>query len=560
MRWLILFLLIFVSPAKAQEDIFLKSLQEELNREYEVLKKNNPPVYYLSYRAEETKEFSLESTLGYLNGDNATHLRKVSIQIRVGSPEMDNTHEIKGAEYSSSMFMQPELLPIENNEEVIKKELWRITHKELAKALERYQMVKANESVMAKSEDQSPDYTLTKPFKDIKQINFIAFNKDKWKQEINKISLVFRGYPDIYYSNVFIQAVNTIKYYVDSSGTILRHPNNYIRLYISCFTRSDDGMPLFLHESYSGFREEDLPDENSLIEKTKNLAEKLIKLRKAPAVEPYVGPAIFLPKATGVFFHEVMGHRLEGHRQKSEKEGQTFTKKINQKILPSFITIVDDPTLQYFQNKPLLGYYNYDDEGVKAQEAKLVEDGVLKGFLMSRSPIKDFPNSNGHGRGVIGALPIARQANLIIKAKETVPFSKLKEMLIEECKKQKKPYGLIFADVSGGFTLTGRILPQAFKVIPLEVYKIYTDGRPDELVRGVDIVGTPLSALEKIQAASDDYDVFNGFCGAESGFIPVSATAPAILVKEIEVEKKEKDMKKPPILPSPFYEAMGDKK
>ncbi len=556
MYLMILFLLIFALPSQVQGDNFLKTLQEELNREYNVLKNNDPPVYYLSYRAEESKEILLESRLGRKSADNYFYNRKVAVQVRIGSPQMDNTHEIKGYRNDSYIYMQPEFLPIVNDEEVIKKELWRITHKEFTKALARYEIVKANESVMAKSEDQSPDYTLDKPVKDLKPIFFISLNKNKWEEIINKISVIFRGYPDIFDSYVSFQASNVIKYYVDSLGTLLRYPNNYIRLYVYVFTRSEDGMPLFLHLAYSGFQEEDIPGEATLLADAKELAEKLMKIRKAPPAEPYVGPAIFLPKATGVFFHEVMGHRLEGHRQKSEKEGQTFTKKINQKILPSFISIVDDPTQQYFQNKPLLGYYGYDDEGVKARQAKLVEDGILKGFLMSRSPIKNFLSSNGHGRGEIGMLPVARQANLIINAKETVPFSKLKEMLIEECKKQKKDYGLIFADVSGGFTLTRRTYVQAFEVLPLEVYKVYTDGRPDELVRGVDIVGTPLAALEKIQAASNNYDVFNGFCGAESGYVAVSAVAPAILVKEIEVEKKEKDMKKPPILPSPF---LGDK-
>ncbi len=557
---LIMFLLIIlvsISNIKASEDIFLKAMQEEIQREFQILKDNEPPVYYISYRAEEVKQIYMDAQLGIISNENSSHLRNISIQVRIGSPQIDNTHEIKDESYDYPLYLESEILPIENDIGVIKKDLWRITYEEFTKALARYQMVVADENIMAKAEDMSADYSLYQPIKEIIEQSFPEIDKNKWKEIIKKASEVFRNYPDIYSSDIEIEITNTVKYYLDSSGTVLKHPNNYIRIYIYSFTRSEDGMPLFLHNSYSGFKEEDLPDENSLIKDARDLADKLMKLRKANLVEPYTGPAIFLPQAAGVFFHEVMGHRLEGHRQKSEKEGQTFTKKINQKIMPSFINIVDDPTQKYFQNKPLLGYYLYDDEGVKAQQAKLVEDGILKGFLMSRSPIKNFPNSNGHGRGEIGSYPVSRQANLLINSRETVPMEKLREMLIDECKKKKKPYGLIFADISGGFTYTQRGYLQAFKVIPLEVYKVYVDGRPDEIVRGVDIVGTPLAALEKIKAASDTYDVFNGFCGAESGSVPVSVVSPAILVDEIEVENKFKDMKTPPILPSPFY---GEKK
>jgi len=541
----------------AEEDAILKVMQDELHREYEVLKNNNPPAYYISYRIEDIENIYLEATLGIIDSDSFSHNRIASAQVRIGSPKIDSTHEIKGDEYDNYLYLDTEALPIENDLNLLKKQLWWLTYTEYKKALSRYQVVIADDSVMAKPEDQSDDYTLIEPIKDIKDVNFKSIDKNKWAEIVKKVSRIFRDYPDIYDSSVEMEMSKIIKYYVDSSGVILKSPSNYIRVYIYASTRSEDGMLLFLHNSYVGFNEEEIPSEDVLVKDAKDLAKKLMDLKKAPIIEPYNGPALFLPKAAAVFFHEVLGHRLEGHRQKSEEEGQTFTKKINQKILPSFISIIDDPAQQYFQGKPLVGFYYYDDEGVKAQAAKLVEDGVLKGFLMSRSPIKNFSVSNGHGRGEIGAYPTARQANLIVSAKETVPIDKLREMLIEECKKRKKPYGLIFADTSGGFTFTGRRYVQAFKVKPLEVYKVYTDGRPDELVRGVDIVGTPIAALEKIKAASDVYDVFNGFCGAESGYIPVSAVSPAILVDEIEIEKKAKDMITPPILPSPL---LGDKK
>lgn len=552
---LLIILLFFIVPgAKAADDVFLKAMQEELKREYKVLKENKPPVYYIAYRAEEVEKVYFNATLGILSDESILHLRNLSVQIKIGSPQMDNTHEIKGSDYRDDLYMGSVSISIEDDEDVIKRDIWKLAHEEFMKGLARYEMVIADEKVMAKAEDQSDDYTLVEPKEDIRDITFPDIDRNKWKEIIKKVSAVFRDYLDIYSSTVDIEIIKEIKYYLDSSGTVLKYPHNYIRLYIFAFTRSEDGMPLFLHSSYSGFNEQDIPGEKELVLGAKELADKLIKLKDSAIVEPYTGPAIFLSKAAGVFFHEVLGHRLEGDRQKSEKEGQTFTKKVNKKIVSPIISIVDDPTKQYYQDKPLLGFYCYDDEGIPAQKAILVEEGILKGFLMGRSPIKNFKISNGHGRSEIGEYPMARQANLIITAKETVAFSELRQMLVNECKKRNKPYGLIFADVSGGFTFTSRRSAQAFKVLPLEVYKVYADGKQDELVRGVDIVGTPLTALEKIIAASDTSDVFNGFCGAESGTVPVSVVSPAILVSEIEVEKKIKDMRTLPILTSPLYE------
>jgi predicted Zn-dependent protease len=268
-------------------------------------------------------------------------------------------------------------------------------------------------------------------------------------------------------------------------------------------------------------------------------------------MEPFTGPAILSGQAAGVFFHEIFGHRIEGHRQKDERDGQTFAKMINQKILPEFMSVYDDPTLKKYGDTDLNGHYLYDDQGVKAQRVGVVQKGVLKKFLMCRSPIKGFSVSNGHGRAQAGRRPVSRQGNLIIESSKTVPYETLRKMLLDECKKQGKTYGLLFDNISGGFTFTGRRLPQSFNVTPITVYRVYVDGRPDELVRGVDLIGTPLTSFSKVFAAGDKHDVFNGMCGAESGRVPVSAVCPPLLTAQIEVQKKYKASDKPPVLPPP---------
>jgi len=171
---------------------------------------------------------------------------------------------------------------------------------------------------------------------------------------------------------------------------------------------------------------------------------------------------------------------------------------------------------------------------------------------MSRSPIENFITSNGHGRKQAGYKSVSRQSNLLVQAKKQVPFDSLKTLLREECKKQNKEYGLYFVEISGGFTFTNRTIPNAFNVQPLVVYKIYADGREDELVRGVDLIGTPLTTFNNIVVAANDLGIFNGVCGAESGGVPVSASSPSLFVSTIEVQKKQKSQAKPPLLPSPL--------
>jgi predicted Zn-dependent protease len=293
------------------------------------------------------------------------------------------------------------------------------------------------------------------------------------------------------------------------------------------------------------------PKDAVVLAAVQRVSRDLDALLTAPVVDPYVGPAILSGRAAAVLFHEIFGHRIEGHRQKDEAEGQTFTKSVGTKILPEFLSVTFDPTRRNLNGTDLNGWYQFDDEGVKAQRVGVVENGVLKTFLMSRSPVRGFDHSNGHGRRQPGFEVVSRQSNLFVEASRQVSDARLRQMLVDEIKRQNKPYGLYIQQVTGGFTMTGRQGVQAFKVIPVVVYRVYPDGRPDEMVRGADIVGTPLASFERIVATSDRPEIFNGYCGAESGNVPVSAVSPAILVSQIEIEKKDRSQDRPPLLPAP---------
>jgi predicted Zn-dependent protease len=332
----------------------------------------------------------------------------------------------------------------------------------------------------------------------------------------------------------------------------VQHGRGFARVIITASAKAKDGMDVSDFESFEAENAKDLPSNDVIKAAVKKVGENVEALTVAKTAEPFVGPAILSGRASGVFFHEIFGHRIEGHRQKDESEGQTFTKSVGEKILPDFLSVTFDPTMKRIAGVDLNGYYEYDDEGVQGRPVKAVENGVLKNFLMSRSPIDGFDHSNGHGRRQPGLEVVSRQSNLIVSSTRTVSDEKLRQMLIDEIKRQNKPYGLYFEDITSGVTTTQRAGLQAFKVVPVIVYRVYADGRPDELIRGADIVGTPLASFAKIIATSDKQAVFNGYCGAESGSVPVSAVSPAILISEIEIEKKDASQDLLPLLPSPL--------
>jgi TldD protein len=543
-------------PAGAQKlPPLLDTMTAELNRAMGSLGKPGPdakndkqiPPYFLSYSVADAAGTSIRAQYGALVDSEDSRQRVVDVQVRVGEPKLDNTH---GTHRGSAVNTMQ--LPITDDHEALERSLWLATNSGYGTALDNYLRVKTEAEVRAKEEDSSGDFSTEQPQVSVeKPAPAPVVDKAAWEDRVRSLSKIFRAYPDVYQNIVMLTAQSETDYFVSSEGSRLAHPHQSARLVVFAVSRAEDGMDLFRAQTFEAETVDGLPKQAELAAAMNELGKSLEELRKAPVTEPFNGPAILSGRAAAVFFHEVLGHRLEGQRQRGDEEGQTFTKEVNKPVLPSFLSVSDDPTRTKFGNTWLSGTYDYDDEGQKAKKVDLIQDGVLKTFLMSRLPIASFSNSNGHGRAQTGRVPNGRQGNLIVSSTKAVPESELRTMLIDEAKKQGKPYGLYFEDISSGFAVTTRNSPQAFQVIPLVVYRVYVDGRPDELVRGVSIVGTPLAAMKRILATGDKSEVFNGECGAESGSIPVSAVAPAMLLTEMETQRQPQGTERVPILPNP---------
>jgi TldD protein len=541
-------LFVFLSSSFAQSKV-LGMLSQELNRNFSILKeKADPPPYFISYEVTEEESHHIGATLGALTSDSQGVTRYLDVSLRTGDPKLDNYHRVRGerVHYTSGGRVS-----IDDGAAAIRQQVWIETDRAYRAAAERLIKIRSNEKMRVAAEDPSDDFSIEPPSVHSEPPPALHFDKGLWTDRIRRLSQAFERYPEILISGVNLSAQRETKYFVSTEGSRLEHGRSFVRISMSAEGRAEDGMNLSTFASFDAADTNGLPSDDVLLAAADNVAKDLTALLHAPVVDPYLGPAIFSGRAAGVFFHEIFGHRIEGHRQKDESEGQTFTKSLGKSVLPDFLSVVFDPTLHKFQGTDLNGWYSYDDEGIVGQRFTAVDHGILKAFLMSRSPINGFDHSNGHGRHQPGLEVVSRQSNLLVDSTKTVPEARLREMLIEEVKRQKKPYGLYFKEVTGGFTTTARAGMQAFKVLPVLVYRVYPDGKPDELVRGVDIVGTPLASFAKILATSDHAEIFNGYCGAESGTVPVSAVSPAILVSEIEIEKKEKSQDKPPLLPFP---------
>jgi predicted Zn-dependent protease len=532
--------------AAAESPALNQILASELKRNLDLLAKAEPAAYYISLEITDIDSYDMSASLGALVNSSGRRRRRLDCSVRVGSPEFDNYRVTGGDRQTMSTSAE---LPVEDDPIALRRIVWREIDRAWRAAAQRYIKVRSSAG-LANTEAKTRDFSSESPATGSIDVPALKFNAAEWENRIRKHSAA-AGVYGILTATVTLNLRRELRTFIDSEGAQLSHGGSFARWGVVARAKAQDGQDLVTAESFESTVASGLPKDEKLTETARQSAMLVTSLMKAQPVDPYVGPAILSGKAAGVFFHEIFGHRVEGHRQKDETEGQTFTNSLGKPVLPTFLSVIFDPTRRTAAGADLNGWYAFDNEGRPAQPVRVVDQGILKNFLVSREPIKGFPVSNSHGRRQPGYEPIARQSNLIVESSKRVSDAVLRKMLIDEVVRQGKPYGLYFESVTGGYTTTRRQGLQAFTVIPLVVYRIYPD-RPPELVRGVDIVGTPLASFEKIVATGDTDGVFNGYCGAESGQVPVSAISPALLVSEIEVQRKPTPTDRPPLLSRPM--------
>jgi len=537
------FALVAASPSA---DPVLDVMREELERSHAALVEEPTPIYYLSYEITEDKAATVGGSFGALMGWSESETRGLDIDLRVGAPQLDNTRELR----SQRRFFRAPPAAVSLDEDALRTVLWYRTDQKYKEAIERFTQVQTDVQVNVEAEDKAGDFSSATKEESVEDAMEIQVDRAGWEEKVRKYSAPFAASPHIFTASATLWADAETRWFVNTEGSAIKTSTAYYRISISAATRAEDGMVLPRTEQFLSFTPEGLPDDETVMAAVHGMVRDLEALREAPLVEPYAGPAILSGRASGVFFHEILGHRLEGHRQKSVQEGQTFRDMVGTSILPSTFSVVFDPTVTRLGDTDLVGAYRYDNEGVKARRVPVIVNGVLKSFLMGRAPIEGFPESNGHGRKNTGFAPVARQSNLLVEVSETRTREELKAEMLALAEREGKSFGLLFDRIQGGYTITGRTLPQAFTVTPTVVYRVNLDGS-EELVRGVDLIGTPLTAFSKIVAGGDDVEVFNGTCGAESGWVPVAAASPSILVSQIEVQKQDKAQTRLPILPPP---------
>lgn len=538
---------------QATGDRLLSVLRQELNDDMKELQQKELRPYYMSFRVEDEYKATLSSEFGAELRSTETHLRTIVPQLRLGSKELDNFKFQSQGEYPNSL---PTYLPLEDEADAgIRTAIWRETLKRYEFASAIYEQTKIQASTSVGNEDKAPcfsDAPVEKYYEAPVSQQQLNIRKQEWQKKLDAVSATFKDYPELSQGTARIDFLVRRIYFVNTEGSEVVQNRISARIMLSAQLMADDGMELPLNKDYFAYSLDSLPDTQRMVADAKNMIVRLKALKEAPVADPYTGPAILSGAAGGVFFHEIFGHRLEGHRLKTG--GETFKKMVGKLVLPETFQVYSDPLLTHYAGTSMNGHYLYDEEGVKARRVNNVENGILREFLMSRVPLDGFPHSNGHGRATGTKDAVSRQSNLVVETSKPYTEAELRKMLVAEAKKQGKEYGYYYKTVTSGFTYTGEGGSlNSFNVTPLEVYRVFTDGRPDQLVRGVDLIGTPLAMFSKIEAGGGTAAVFTGSCGAESGWVPVTASSPMIYVSQIETQRRQRSGSMPPILPAPAF-------
>lgn len=531
----------------------LRALRKEIDRSMAGLRlPGHPRPYFLSHLVKRTRSVDVWGKYGSVYSSRADDRTSIYTEVRVGSHGSDQTVDggldVDLSEEQSYDWVEG---PVELDADALRYSLWRLTQFKYEEALHHY-YDKRKLQIEQRLDGRSGHFTRERPYRFYQPTRRPSLPVDAWREIIRRQTVGFKRQRDLIDPHIEYRAWIQDRYFASSEGSEFVTQATFHEVLVKSWIQSDDGKYHSLHRLFYSRRPAGLPDEDRIAAAAAELIRDLRQLRDAPILSPYEGPALLSGSAAGLLFHEALGHRLEGERLMSRSEGQTFSSRLGQSILPAGIRVLDDPSRRRFRGEDLYGHYEVDDEGVAARPVTLVEDGVLVDFLLSRTTGRRFKASNGHGRNATFEDPMARMANLIVEGADRRPWAELKARLIDEVRARGLEFGVIIKDVEAGETATSSYDFQAFKGVPTEVFKVDAATGAETRVRGVEFIGTPLASLQRILAVGDEDHVDNSYCVAESGAVPVSTVAPPILVSQIELQKARSQSYQSPILPAPW--------
>lgn len=512
-----------------------------------------PSPYYCSFLLKDTNSFETSAASGSIFKKRDDRVRKVYCDLRVGSYRYDQTteggltdndEEIESFDYTDA--------PIDDTHyDGLNVALWKLSETKYREAVSDYNHKEALRLSLVDQNSSLHSFIQLKPNKKISYETPERVDEGRWSKFCKEVSSWITELPHIFDNTVEFESAQTTSVFVSTEGSLIVQNKQIFTLSVTLRNLAKDGAQLSQEIVYNCAMQRELPNIKKLKKIIREKHANLMQLTKAEKIHSYTGPVLLYPKPAGLLFHEAIGHRLEGSRLLSSGEGQTFKGQIGKRVLNIDLTIRDNPRQKSYAGTKCIGSYDFDDEGSPGQNVLLIEGGILRNFLSTRGALskKGFI-PNGHARNKDYERPVSRMSVFSIEGKQTYTHDQLRELLIKEIRKQKKPFGVIIYETAGGETETSSYDFQAFFGEVSYATLLFPDGN-EVVIRGVNFVGTPLQSLQSIVAVGNMQEVENHFCGAESGFIPVTTISPAVLLKSLELQAKDEELVTQHILPKP---------
>ena len=519
-----------------------------------------PGPYYISYLLRDEERWSIKAKFGALKDCSHERSRNVFADVRVGSYSYDQVRDggVIDNDQDAESYGYVDL-PFGNNRDGVRHGLWRLTDARFREALEALLDKKSRELTFLNPARKFKAFERRKPKVDLGWTPFPEVDVDYWTRFVERASALLKGFPDIKDGEAVFEADHLCRVFVSSEKVRLIecHPVWSVECYMWLLTPDGEGLPWTVKHTVADPAE--LPSLRSFQSEIRRTVEVLRRLATTPTLRSFCGPALLEPVAAGLLVHEAVGHRLEGSRLWASGEGQTFRDSLGKPILPEFLSVRDNPCLASYDGRSLIGHYRYDDEGVPARDTELVVRGTLKQFMSTRCGIAKRHRSTGHARTAYHQRPISRMGLTVVEADGALDRRKLRRRFLEEIKRQRAPFGIRIIEASCGETATDAYNFQAFLGEITLASKVYADGRED-WIRGVNFVGTPLNTIRSIVAAGNRPVVDNAYCGAESGYVPVTTISPSFLVSELELQSKADTPYTPYTFPIPWGRSRGPRR